>query len=143
MQIQGIGGELRLRLLHRTPSQRTSKPDLHIQCSAKTSLFLVEASNAWLEWPDVEAFIAELEALNRDLNGKVELYAMSPEDFNLTIENLDSKGHIGVSFTIGSRNHTDNGQFTSSVTGGFEVLPSEIEAVLMWFKATVADENTA
>jgi hypothetical protein len=68
---------------------------------------------------------------------------MSPQDFALTITNLDSKGHIGVSFTIGSHNHTDNGQFASSVAGGFEVLPGEIESMLMWFKAAIANESAA
>ncbi|WP_211474911.1 hypothetical protein [Collimonas humicola] len=140
MHIRGIGGEFGLTLLHKTPNQSPDEPDLHVQCHAKTPLFIMEATNAWLEWPDVCAFVKELAELNTTLNGKAEIYGMSPSDFTLTITNLDSKGHMGVSFTIGSRSHTDNGQFKSCVTGGFEVLPSEVEALLSWFKAAITNE---
>lgn len=68
---------------------------------------------------------------------------MSPSDFALTIENLDSKGHVGVSFTVGAHVITDNGQFQSSVSGGFEVLPSEVESLLAWFKSIIANEAAA
>ena len=50
---------------------------------------------------------------------------------------------MGISFTIGGLNHTDNGQFESNVTGGFEVLPSEVETLLSWFKSVVAGEAAA
>jgi hypothetical protein len=143
MRIHGVGGELSLTLLHRTPSQSPQEPDLHVRCEVKTALFIVEGSNAWLEWPDVCAFVEELEALNATLTGKAEVCAMSPKDLTLTFTTLDSKGHMGVSFTIGSRNYTDNGQFESNVTGGFEVLPGDIEAVLSWFKSVIANETDA
>ena len=143
MRIHGIGGELQIALLHRTPSQSIGEPDLHIRCHAKTSLFSVEGSSAWLEWPDVRAFVAELEAFNRSLVGKAELTAMSPSDFTLTITNIDSKGHVGVSFAIGARNITDNGQFESSVNGGFEVLPGEVDQLLAWFQSVIANESAA
>jgi hypothetical protein len=143
MHIRGVGGELALTLLHRTPAQSPAEPDLHIQCWAKTPLFTVESSSAWLEWPDVQAFVSELEALNRALIGKAELYAMSPADFSLTVTNLDSKGHLRVSFTIASHNYTENGQFESSVRGSFEVLPSELESILAWFKYVIASEGAA
>lgn len=143
MQIRGIGGELHIALLHKAPSQSVAQPDLHVRVQVKTALFSVERSNAWLEWPVVHAFIAELEALNRTLFGKAELVAMSPGNFALAIENLDSKGHIGVSFTVGAIGITDNGQFPASVSGGFEILPSELESLLVWFQSIVANEAAA
>lgn len=143
MYVRGIGGELGFVLLHRTPSQSVAEPDLHIRCHAKTPLFSVEGSNAWLEWPDIQAFVTELEALNHSLDGKAELAAMSPRDFSLTVENLDSKGHIGVSFTIGATAVTDNWKFQSNVSGGIEVLPSEVASLLAWFKSVIANETAA
>lgn len=137
MQIRGIGGELSLQLLHRTPSQNPEEPDLHIRCSAKSAAFIAEGSNVWLEWSDVCAFVQELETLNASLSGQAQIFAMSPSDLTLTIRNLDSRGHMGISFTIGGRNFTDNGQFESTVTGGFEVIPSEVETLLSWFKSVI------
>lgn len=143
MQIRGIGGELSLQLLHRTPSQSPEAPDLHVRCSARSMAFVAEGSNAWLEWPDVCAFVQELEKLNESLSGEAQIAAMSPSDLTLTVTNLDSRGHMGISFIIGGWNHTDNGRFESSVTGGFEVLPSEVEALLFWFKSAIAGEAAA
>ena len=143
MQIIGIGGEFGLTLLQRTPGQSVMEPDLHVQCHAKTALFNVPTANAWLEWAEVRAFVDELAALNATLQGKAEICAMSPRELTLTIKNLDSKGHLGFSFEIGSRNFTDNGQFESGVAGGFEILPADLETLLSWFKLAIANQTVA
>ena len=138
IQIVGIGGNFTITLIDRISNQSRGQPDLHVQCQAATELFSAGPTNAWLEWPDVVAFVQELEELNSILKGKAEICAMSPLDLVLTLANLDSRGHVGVSFTIGRRNLTDNGQFESKVTGGFEALPPEIEMLLAWFKGIIA-----
>jgi len=99
--------------------------------------------NVWLEWPEVQAFIAELEELNFKLTGQAEVAAMSPSEFLLTIKNIDTKGHMAVIFTIGRLDITHNDQFQSSVSGGFEVLPGDVESLLAWFKAAVAGTSAA
>lgn len=91
----------------------------------------------------MNAFLAELEELNHKLTGKAEVVAMAPSDFSLAIENLDAKGHMAVNFVVGRLVTTENGQFQSCVTGGFEVLPGDIESLHAWFKAVVAGESTA
>jgi len=137
MHLRSLDGELSLELLHSTPAQSPSQPDLHVQVSAKVARYSAQEVRAWLEWPDVEAFIRELGALVRDVKGEAKLYAMSPEDFELVVASLDSRGHFGVRFAVGSKVHASNGQFECSLRGGFEVELSQLEELLHWFRATL------
>jgi hypothetical protein len=137
MHLRTAGGELSLKLLHATPSQSPSQPDLHVEASATVNAYAAHEVRAWLEWPDLEAFLAELATLVREFKGEAKLYAMSPEDFELVVANLDSRGHFGITFAIGSRVHTENGQFQCGLRGGLEVELSQVEALLQWFNAAM------
>jgi hypothetical protein len=137
MQLQTSDGQLNLKLLHSTPALSRSQPDLHVEISAKVARYSVQEVKAWLEWPDVEGFMNELEALMRDVKGEAKLYAMSPEDFQLVIANMDSLGHFGVSFAVGSTVFARNGQFRCGLRGGFEAELGQLEEMLHWFKSAV------
>lgn len=130
-------GELSLKLLHATPAQSASQPDLQVEVSATVKRYAAREVRAWLEWPDVEAFISELTTLVREVKGEAKLYAMSPEDFELVVANLDSRGHFGINFAVCSRIHTDNGQFQCGLRGGLEVELGQVEALLQWFHAAI------
>ncbi|MDP1900730.1 MAG: hypothetical protein Q8K96_09790 [Rubrivivax sp.] len=137
MHLRTANGELSLKLLHATPAQSPSQPDLHVEVSATVQAYSAHGVRAWLEWPDVEAFIAELAVVVREVKGEAKLYAMSPEDFGLVVASLDSRGHFGINFAVGSRLHTDNGQFQCDLRGGLEVELSQVEALLQWFHAVI------
>ncbi len=137
MHIRTTNGEFSLKLLHATPAQSASQPDLHVEVSATVKTYSAHDVRAWLEWPDVEAFISELTTLVREVKGEAKLYAMSPEDFGLVVANLDSLGHFGINFAVGSRIHTGNGQFKCGLRGGLEIELSQVEALLQWFHAAI------
>jgi hypothetical protein len=138
MHLRTAKGDLSLKLLHETPAQSPSQPDLHLEISATVKAFSAQGVRAWIEWPDVEAFVSELATLVQDVKGEAKLYAMSPEDFELVVANLDSRGHFGINFAVGSRLHTDNGQFQCGLRGGLEVELSQVEALLQWFHAVIS-----
>jgi hypothetical protein len=138
MRLRTVNGELSLKLIHATPANSPSQPDLHVEVSATVKSFSVSEVRAWLEWPDVQAFLSELGALVRDAKGEAKLFAMSPEDFELVVASLDSRGHFGVTFSIGSRLHSENGQFQCSLHGGLEVEYSQIESMQRWFQAAIS-----
>jgi hypothetical protein len=137
MHLRTANGKLTLEILHTTPTQSPSQPDLQVEISASVQTFAAHGIRAWLEWPDVQAFIAELAALVRDVKGEARLYAMSPENFELVVSNMDPLGHFGINFALGSRLHTDNGHFQCLMRGGFEVELSQVEALLLWFYSVV------
>ena len=142
IQLQTTDGELTLKIIHATPTQSPSQPDLQVEISATVQAYSARSVKAWLEWPDVEAFIAELVVVVREVRGEAKLYAMSPENFELVVSNLDSRGHFGINFTVGSRLHTDNGQFQCVMRAGLEVELSQVEALLQWFYSVV-NQNAA
>ena len=131
-------GELSLKLLYATPSQRSPHPDLHVEISANVGLYSVQGVKAWLEWPDIEAFISALRVLVRELKGEAKLIAMSPEDFQLEISNIDGLGHFGLNFAIGSQYLAGNGHFKCGMQTGFEVELSDLELSLQWFDAVIS-----
>lgn len=133
-------GELSLKLLHATPSQSASYPDLYVEISATVGAYSVQGVKAWLEWPGIEAFISDLTVLVRELKGEAKLIAMSPEDFQLEISNLDELGHFGLNFAVGSEYQAGNGHFTCGLQAGFEVELSDLELSLQWFDAVIRPE---
>jgi len=98
-------------------------------------VYSVQGVKVWLEWPDIEAFISELTVLVRELKGEAKLFAMSPEDFQLVLSNLDTLGHFGLNFAVGSRCQTGNGQIQCSLQAGLEVELSHLKSLLQWFDA--------
>jgi len=137
MHLRSPQGELSLELLHATPSQSPAQPDLHVRVSARVSKFAAQDVRAWLEWPDVDAFVRELSVLTHQVRGEAQLNAMSPNDFELVVANLDSKGHFGLRFLVGSTVHGEYGQFECGLRGGFEVELSQIEDLLCWFRTAI------
>jgi hypothetical protein len=137
MHLRTTNGELSIQLLHAAPAQSASQPDLHVEVSAAVRAYAATGVKAWLEWAEVEAFIAELDVLVREVKGEAKLCAMSPEDFELVVHSLDSRGHLGLKFSVGSRLHTENGQFQCALRGGFEVELSQVECMLQWFRTVI------
>lgn len=140
MHFHTTNGELSLKLLHAVPAQSSSQPDLHVEVSATVGAYSVKGVKVWLEWPDIEAFISELTVLVRELKGEARLFAMSPEDFQLVLSNLDTLGHFGLNFAVGSRCQTGNGQIQCGLQAGLEVELSHLELLLQWFDAVFNTE---
>ena len=135
MHVRTTNGELSLKLLNAAPAQGSSQPDLHVDVSAAVNGYAARDVRAWLEGPAVNTFVSELASLVREGRGTAKLQAMSPDDFELVVANLDSRGHFGISFAVGSRLHTGNGQFQCSLRGGLEVELGQVEALLHWFRS--------
>ena len=140
MNFHTTSGELSLKLLHATPSQNSSHPDLHVEISATVGAYSVQGVKAWLEWPDIEAFISDLTVLVRELKGEAKLTAISPEDFQLELSNLDGLGHFGLNFAVGSQHLAGNGHFKCSLQAGFEVELSDLELSLQWFDTVISSK---
>ncbi|KAE9635977.1 hypothetical protein [Aeromonas veronii] len=140
MHFHTTSGELSLKLLHATPSQSASHPDMHVEISATVGAYSVQGVKVWLEWPEIEAFILDLTVLVRELKGEAKLIAMSREDFQLELSNLDELGHFGLNFTVGSQYLAGNGHFKCGLQAGFEVELSDLELSLQWFDAVICSE---
>jgi len=113
------------------------------QCSARVRSLSGDVASVWLEWPDVEVFVRELEALSEHHKGTASIAAMSPREFELSVAALGLRGHMAITFALGALNHTDNGQFQCSLIGGFEVEPTQVESALNWFRQVLVHDADA
>lgn len=143
MHLRTPHGEFNLRLLHATPPQNPAEPDLHVEVSAKIGQYSAQDVRAWLEWPDVGAFMRELEVLVRDVRGEAKIRAMTPEDLELTVASLDSTGHFGVTFAVSSRIFARGGNFQCGLRGWLELELCQVEEMLGWFRAAVTSGTDA
>lgn len=143
MHLRSPSGELSLLLLRAVPSQSVHEPDLQVQVDARIASFTATGAGAWLEWPEVDAFIGELDTLVRTCKGSATIAAMSPDDLTLSVSNVDSLGHFALRFSIGSLVHSRAGIFPCGLSGGFELDLSQVEELLSWFRLTCKARNDA
>src|SRR5262245_62907101 len=106
MHLRSPSGEITLHLLRSVVGQSAAEPDLQVRVNAKVGPFTATDAGAWLEWPDVSAFIKELEVLARACKGSATIGAMSPADLTLAVSNVDSLGHFILKFSLGSLVHS-------------------------------------
>src|SRR5438552_686526 len=121
MYLRTPNGSLSLELLDAIRPQGSSEPDLQVQIDATVGPFKAAGVGAWLEWPDVQVFVRELEALAQSCNGSATCGAMSPTDLTLSVFSVDSLGHFAIKFNIGSVVHSREGIFPCALSGGFEL----------------------
>ncbi|GAB3901480.1 WapI family immunity protein [Spirosoma agri] len=82
----------------------------------------------WVSEVDVQNFIQQLEALDKSRNGKAKLSGMSPNDFDLIIENLDTLGHLSVCLSL-KRESSLILDYKDSLKVCFEIDPTSIPSI--------------
>lgn len=106
--------------------------DRSISCSVKFTSHGFCGSNRsiWFSREELEKFIGELEALEKNRRGAARLTAMSPEEFSLSVSVDDSAGHTYCHVAI-SRQIFDFGRrLAQNVSGSFATDPSALASML-------------
>ncbi len=67
------------------------------------------------------SFITELEDLEIKRQGSVTLNAMSPHEFNITIENYNKKGDLLVNYSLTNIKYNTDICLRNTLTGGFKI----------------------
>jgi hypothetical protein len=80
-------------------------------------------SNVWFEFNDVMSCITQLEQMEEKRQGKVSLSAMSPEDFNITLEIYNKKGDLVLNYSISNIKYNTETKIRRTLTGGFSIDP--------------------
>jgi hypothetical protein len=133
MHLRTPSGELSLHLLRAVPSQGVQEQDLQVQIDARIASFTATGVGAWLERPDVGAFIRDLEALVRTFQGTATIGAMSPDDLTLQVSTVDSLGHFALRFSLGTVVHSRASTVPCALSGGLELELGQVEELLAWF----------
>ena len=86
--------------------------------------------DVWIEDEVFAQFLGQLEALESSRSGSGRLEAMSPDDFVLQIESVDSAGHMMITTKLGKCRRVGRGLQRVGVEGVFEVDSGALRAIL-------------
>jgi len=87
-------------------------------------------NDLWVRREGLVAFAAALAQLDRLLAGEARLSSISPEELELTVRAVSSRGHLAVEGRLGHRLQGDNAWFLHAVAFGFEIAPAQVSAAL-------------
>ncbi|MBD3587363.1 hypothetical protein HHX48_16625 [Salinimonas sp. HHU 13199] len=105
----------------------------------KVALALREFSGSydeiWLELPEMERFVAELEIIDEKRSGGAKISSMSPEEFVLETRSSDVLGHMEIEAQLHRYQYSGSKYWPIHLTGGFETQPETIRQLISYFKA--------
>ena len=108
-------------------------PSYKISIQLKTEEITAKFDRSiWVSEADVQNFIQQLEILDKSRNGKAKLSSMSPDEFDLIIENLDTLGHLSVCLSL-KRESSINLDYKDSLRICFEIDPTSIPSIVRSF----------
>lgn len=120
--------------LERAAKGLPNEGDIRVLVEVKFGEFYGKYDAVWLLAPKLREFITELEKLERERNGRVELESCSPDEFALTIRTRDTQGHFVAEVTLRRYQHSGPLYWPTSISGGFELDPEMLPSVLHDFK---------
>ncbi len=105
--------------------------DAYIVCKLSSHGFQGQ-NDLWVAGECLREFYEGLKILEQKRHGEAILESLSPNELQVRIHSVGSRGHMAVSGCIGYLIYQDNSSFWHSVEFGFEFEPSQlIEAVHM------------
>jgi len=102
-------------------------------------------NDLWVQREQIEEFVAQLAALDRNLSGEARLSAPSPDELELVVRAVTSRGHVALCGTTRYFIQRENGRYWHAVSFGFEFEPSQIATALRhsWLSRYASDESPA
>ena len=91
-------------------------------------------NDLWIFGTDMAKFCSALVRLERELRGSASVESVSPDELQLKVSSVTSRGHLAVQGKTGYEVRRENSVHWHSVSFGFEIEPSQLsEAVrLPW-----------
>lgn len=121
--------------LERNPEGTPCAGDVNITVALSLQAFSGSYDGIWLELPEMERFIAELEILDEKRSGNANISSMSPNEFTLEIRSSDSLGHMEIETQLHRHQYSGPKYWPVYLRGGFETQPETIRQLISCFKA--------
>jgi hypothetical protein len=83
----------------------------------------------WISDENVEAFVTQLDNLDKTRKGKATLTSMSPGEFELTFKPIDDLGHIAVGLLFNKQDRI-NHDYSFEIKVEFQTDPTILPTVL-------------
>ena len=104
------------------------RQDIRVQAEVVSYGFSGGVST-WIDGVDFEGFLLELDRLDRELTGEVNLKSLSPDDFHLRIHSLTRHGHLAASGHLGGLIYPPH--LRHRLQFSFEVDPQQLRDFLV------------
>jgi hypothetical protein len=102
--------------------------DCQVRAELRCGKFVGE-TEAWLDGPDVEGFLAELEAVSAQLKGLATLQSDDSFSLKLRLAPVDSLGHFLLEAKLGQRTFIQSVEHRTSVSGTFAFDASALSSL--------------
>lgn len=136
MKIGNDNEYIKLEKLERIPAGIPCAGDINVSVSLNFQAFSGSYSGVWLEAPEVDEFLKQLEALYHGRKGSAKITSMSPEEFVLEIRSSDDLGFMKIEAQLHRYQYSNGPKYWPIyLRGGFEVQPETIKQVISCFKA--------
>ncbi len=110
-------------------------PSIEVSIEIRDSSF-VGHNEVWIELEKLQKFIEQLTECEKKRNGSAFLESSSPEEFQLTISNIDGSGHFLVHYLLTKSSYTFSQDFIKhQLKGAFELDSEFFSQVLNGFSA--------
>ncbi|RYH43526.1 MAG: hypothetical protein EON54_17255 [Alcaligenaceae bacterium] len=80
----------------------------------------------WIQADALRNFAADLVRLDGSLSGQANLESISPNELNLTVRSVSSRGHLAIAGSLGYEVRRENSTFWHSAAFGFEFEPAQL-----------------
>lgn len=127
--LQGHENSIQISASIEEDASLSSLGDAYVQISISSSGFKGH-NDLWIQSDELRQFYVDLAALDRTLRDEAKLTSMSPDELELTIRNVSSRGHLAVSGKTGYLVRSENTETWHSVSFGFEFEPSLLSRAL-------------
>ena len=121
----------------RVPEHLPTSGNVRVKVSVQLQEFHGSYENVWLDKNELRIFLKELHKLNETRKGKVYLKSLSPDEFWVEIRTIDSVGHFEVQVQLKRHQYSGPTYWPTSVAGGFELDPFQLESIIKGFRALV------
>ncbi|EKE69439.1 hypothetical protein [Gallaecimonas xiamenensis] len=121
--------------LERNPEGVPCTGDVNVSVALALQGFTGSYDGIWLELPEMERFIKELEILDEKRNGCAKISSMNPKEFTLEIRSSDSLGHMEIEVQLHRYQYSGPKYWPIYLKGGFETQPETIRQLISCFKA--------
>ena len=108
-------------------------PSLRLSVSTNDEGFSGAYNGVWISLDDYEKFSADLRLCEETRRGKATLSSMSPDEFEVTIEQCDGWGHFLLRYTLSRFSYVRQGSLNKSVSGGFDLDASSFKELVEEF----------
>lgn len=134
MKIGSENNSIEIIEMERAPKGVPNEGDVRVLVQVVLGEFSGKYESVWLEEPALREFISRFEEVERERAGNVTLESCSPDEFVLKVRSRDALGHFAVDVSLCRHRYFNGASWPTSVSGGFEIDPTSLPAILNDFK---------